>query len=321
MQREQTCGNPVRPAGALCPQHRARRGDRDRPLALRGGRRRGQGHRSLGGERRRPCGRARTLRARIASGADPDSAIVPVFALAAEASRRRLGLRPYDEQLVAGAAMHRGRAVQVQTGEGKTLAAVFPACLDAMTGEGVHVLTANDYLARRDAEWMRPVYEALGVSVASIGERTDPAARRAAYRADVTYLTAREAGFDHLRDGLACDAASCVQREPCDRHRRRGGLPAGRRGPGPARHRGLDRCRRPRRAAGRPARPLVLTGQGVRPGPRGPPGVAAPGGPSRSSSGPSGSRESTRSGAPPHSPGCTRPCTRTRCSRATWTTW
>ena len=158
--------------------------------------------------------RARTLRARIASGADPASAIVPVFALAAEASRRRLGLRPYDEQLVAGAAMHRGRAVQVQTGEGKTLAAVFPACLDAMTGKGVHVLTANDYLARRDAEWMRPVYDALGVSVASIGERTDPAARRAAYLADVTYLTAREAGFDHLRDGLAVDAASCVQREP-----------------------------------------------------------------------------------------------------------
>jgi preprotein translocase subunit SecA len=158
--------------------------------------------------------RARTVRARIASGVDPDSVIVPVFALAAEASRRRLGLRPYEEQLAAGAAMHRGRAVQVQTGEGKTLAAVFPACLDAMTGKGVQVLTANDYLARRDAEWMRPVYEALGVSVASISERTDPAARRAAYLADVTYLTAREAGFDHLRDGLACDAGSCVQREP-----------------------------------------------------------------------------------------------------------
>ena len=158
--------------------------------------------------------RARALRARIASGSDAASEIVLVFALAAEASRRRLGLRPYDEQLVAGAALHRGRAVQVQTGEGKTLAAVFPACLDAMTGRGVHVLTANDYLARRDAEWMRPVYEALGLSVAFVGERTDPAARRAAYRADVTYLTAREAGFDHLRDGLAADAAQCVQREP-----------------------------------------------------------------------------------------------------------
>ncbi|MCX7029088.1 MAG: accessory Sec system translocase SecA2 [Spirochaetes bacterium] len=160
------------------------------------------------------AGRSRALRGRIASGADPASEIVPVFALVAEACRRRLHLQPYDEQLAAGVAMHRGKVVQVQTGEGKTLAAVFPACLDAMTGKGVHVLTANDYLARRDAEWMRPVYEALGVSVASVGERTDPAARRAAYRADVTYLTAREAGFDHLRDGLACDAAGCVQREP-----------------------------------------------------------------------------------------------------------
>jgi preprotein translocase subunit SecA len=158
--------------------------------------------------------RARALRARVASGENPSSVIVPAFAIAAEASRRRLGLRPYDEQLIAGAALHRGRAVQVQTGEGKTLAAVFPACLDAMTGKGVHVLTANDYLAHRDAEWMRPVYEALGLSVASVGERTGSAARRAAYRADVTYLTAREAGFDHLRDGLAVDAGSCVQREP-----------------------------------------------------------------------------------------------------------
>jgi preprotein translocase subunit SecA len=157
-------------------------------------------------------GRAGALRARIQSGADPASETVHAFALAAEACRRRLGLEPYDEQLIAAAAMHQGKAVQVQTGEGKTLAAAFPACLDAMTGRGVHVLTANDYLARRDAKWMRPVYEALGVSVASVGERTDPAARKAAYRADVTYLTAREAGFDYLRDGLAYGIEACVRR-------------------------------------------------------------------------------------------------------------
>jgi len=156
---------------------------------------------------------ARSLRTRIASGADPAVGLARAFALVAEACRRRLGLEPFDEQLMAAAAMHRGRAVQVQTGEGKTLAAVFPACLDAMTGRGVHVLTANDYLACRDAEWMRPVYEALGVTVASIGEHTDPAVRAAAYRADVTYLTAREAGFDYLRDGLAYDAAACVRRD------------------------------------------------------------------------------------------------------------
>lgn len=158
--------------------------------------------------------RAGEIRARIGRGADSSTEIVPVFALVAEAARRRIGLRPYDEQLVAAAALHRGRVAQVQTGEGKTLAAVFPACLDAMSGRGVHVLTANDYLARRDAAWMGPVYTALGLTAASIDQRAQSDARRAAYRADVTYLTAREAGFDHLRDGLVYADAERVQRDP-----------------------------------------------------------------------------------------------------------
>lgn len=100
----------------------------------------------------------------------------------------------------------------MQTGEGKTLAAALAACLGALRGAGMHVLTANDYLAHRDAEWMRPIYESLGLGVASISGRSDPGERRAAYRADITYLTARELGFDYLRDGLAYDSRELVQR-------------------------------------------------------------------------------------------------------------
>ncbi|MGA2975449.1 MAG: DEAD/DEAH box helicase [Spirochaetia bacterium] len=155
---------------------------------------------------------AKAIRERIRAGVDLEDELAPVFALAAEACRSLLGMRPFDEQLVAGIVMHRGKLAQMQTGEGKTLAAVFPACLHAMTGIGVHVLTANDYLAHRDAEWMRPVYDCMGLRAASIGARTAPADRKAAYGSDVTYLTAREAGFDYLRDGLCYDACDIVHR-------------------------------------------------------------------------------------------------------------
>jgi preprotein translocase subunit SecA len=153
------------------------------------------------------------VRGRVRDGATLESELVHGFALVAEGCSRLLGLRPYDEQLVAGIAMHQRKLAQMQTGEGKTLAAVFPACLRALEGRGVHVMTANDYLARRDADWMRPVYELLGLRVSSIGEDTTAAERRTAYRADVTYLSAREAGFDYLRDALAFDAGDLVQRE------------------------------------------------------------------------------------------------------------
>jgi preprotein translocase subunit SecA len=154
---------------------------------------------------------ARNLHARLGEGGNPDKELAGAFALVREACRRTLGVIPYEEQLIAGIAMHRGRLVQMQTGEGKTLAAVFPACLNAMGG-GVHVMTANDYLAHRDAEWMRPIYERVGLSVASINERMDGAERNAAYRSDVTYLTTREVGFDYLRDQLRYQAAEIVQR-------------------------------------------------------------------------------------------------------------
>jgi preprotein translocase subunit SecA len=135
-------------------------------------------------------------------GVSSDELLVEVFALAREAAARQLGMRPFDVQVIAGVALSSGKLVEMQTGEGKTLAAVLPACLNAAAGRGVHVLTFNDYLARRDAAWMGPVYRFLGLSVGVVQEGMSVDARRAAYAADVTYATAKEAGFDFLRDGL-----------------------------------------------------------------------------------------------------------------------
>ncbi len=149
-------------------------------------------------------------------GLDPaacEGGVRLVFPLVREAARRTLGLDPYAEQVVAGLAMVRGRVAELPTGEGKTLAAVFPAALHALAGRGVHVLTFNDYLARRDAEWMGPAYRMLGLTVGCVQEGMPPVARRAAYRCDVTYLTAKEAGFDLLRDGLVLDPEVRVHRE------------------------------------------------------------------------------------------------------------
>ena len=134
------------------------------------------------------------------------------FALARDAARRVLGMRPFDVQVVAAIALDRGNIVEMQTGEGKTLAAVLPAALRALTGRGVHVLTVNDYLARRDAEWMEPIYAMLGVSVGFVQQGMTIEERRGAYLADVTYVTAKEAGFDHLRDLLATDPRALVHR-------------------------------------------------------------------------------------------------------------
>jgi preprotein translocase subunit SecA len=135
------------------------------------------------------------------------------FALVYEAIRRSLGLRPFAVQLVGALVVYRGRVAQMRTGEGKTLTAVFAACMGALEGSGVHVLTFNDYLARRDAAWMEPVYRFLGVRVGFVTEAMSRAERRDAYAADVTYLTAKEAGFDYLRDGLRDDTVEPVQRE------------------------------------------------------------------------------------------------------------
>lgn len=145
---------------------------------------------------------AASLQAQVQAGHAPDDVLVDVFAVVREVADRVLGMRPFDVQVMAGIALHRGKLVEMQTGEGKTLAAVLPACLNALTGRGVHVLTFNDYLARRDAAWMGPVYRFLGLPVEAVQAGMEAAARRAAYAADVTYATAKEAGFDFLRTQL-----------------------------------------------------------------------------------------------------------------------
>jgi len=156
--------------------------------------------------------RGRTLRDRARAGEPRDRLRAECFALVREAGRRALGERAFDEQVVAALALDEGRIVEMQTGEGKTLAAVMPASLNGLLGRGVHVLTFNDYLARRDAGWMGAIYRAVGISVAVVEQGLTVAERTAAYRADVTYVTAKEAGFDHLRDRLASHPDGVVHR-------------------------------------------------------------------------------------------------------------
>ena len=152
------------------------------------------------------------LRDDIRSGTAAGTLLVPVYALTGIAIRRILHLDPFDEQIVAGIVMHRGKCAQMQTGEGKTLAAVYPAVLNALGGRGVHILTFNDYLAERDAQWMGPVYRLLGLSTGFVREGMTIDERKSAYRCAVTYLTAREAGFDYLRDHCCYDISHTVQR-------------------------------------------------------------------------------------------------------------
>jgi preprotein translocase subunit SecA len=144
----------------------------------------------------------RSLAYRAKSGEPVDSLLVDSFAATREAGRRRLGMRHYDVQLLAGAALVHGAILEMQTGEGKTLVATLPLALYALAGRGAHLATVNDYLARRDAEWMRPIYEALGLAVGIVESEMDFDQRRRAYACDVTYGTAKEFGFDFLKDRL-----------------------------------------------------------------------------------------------------------------------
>jgi preprotein translocase subunit SecA len=141
-----------------------------------------------------------------------DGVMVSAFALAREAGRRFLKMRHFDVQLIGGMVLNDGKIAEMKTGEGKTLVATLPAALNALAGRGVHIVTVNDYLARRDAEWMSPLYKALGLTVGVIVHDLDDVQRRAAYAADLTYGTNNEFGFDYLRDNMKYDLASCVQR-------------------------------------------------------------------------------------------------------------
>lgn len=155
--------------------------------------------------------RALALKERARGGTPHEQLLPEVFAIAREAAARTLGMRPFDVQVAAAVALARGKLAQLATGEGKTLVAVLPAALHALSATGVHVLTANDYLARRDAEWMRPIYAFFGLRVAFVVQGLPRESRREAYAADVTYVTAKEAGFDFLRDHTADDPARLVR--------------------------------------------------------------------------------------------------------------
>ncbi|MFC6651222.1 DEAD/DEAH box helicase [Paenibacillus rhizoplanae] len=146
------------------------------------------------------------------SGIPLDELLVDAYALVCEAAARALGLQPYDVQIMAAIALHERMLIEQHTGEGKTLSAVMPAYLNSLTGKGVHVLTFNDYLARRDALWMGPVYRFLGLTVNSVQAGMSLNEKRAAYRSDITYVTAKEAGFDYLRDTIALTESATVHR-------------------------------------------------------------------------------------------------------------
>ncbi|SEL94087.1 preprotein translocase subunit SecA [Paenibacillus sp. cl141a] len=152
------------------------------------------------------------LKKEAKSGTPLGELLVDAYALVCEAAKRTLGLKPYDVQIMAAVALHEGLLIEQHTGEGKTLSAVMPAYLNALTGEGVHVLTFNDYLAHRDAEWMGPIYRFLGLTVKSVQAGMSLSEKREAYAADITYVTAKEAGFDYLRDTIALDPADTVHR-------------------------------------------------------------------------------------------------------------
>ncbi|MBE3589552.1 MAG: preprotein translocase subunit SecA [Firmicutes bacterium] len=156
--------------------------------------------------------RTAEFRRRHAAGEPLDDLLPEVFAVVREASKRVLGLRHFDVQILGGIVLHEGKIAEMATGEGKTLVATLPAVLNGLTGKGVHVVTVNDYLAKRDSEWMGQLYKFLGLSVGLIVHGLDPAQRRAAYAADITYGTNNEFGFDYLRDNMVMYPQDRVQR-------------------------------------------------------------------------------------------------------------
>jgi preprotein translocase subunit SecA len=158
--------------------------------------------------------RARTamFRKQLQEGTDLDDLLVPAFATVREAAKRTLGQRHFDVQLIGGMVLHQGKIAEMKTGEGKTLVATLPVYLNALTERGVHVVTVNDYLAKRDAEWMGAIYKFLGLTVGCIVHELDDEQRREQYDCDVTYGTNNEFGFDYLRDNMKMRTVDMVQR-------------------------------------------------------------------------------------------------------------
>src|SRR5881628_3796102 len=153
------------------------------------------------------------LKERVAAGETLDALLPEAFAVVREASKRVLQMRHFDVQLIGGMVLHNGKISEMRTGEGKTLVATLPAYLNALSGRGVHIVTVNDYLASRDAEWMGKVYKFLGLSVGVILTQMPHAEKQSAYAADITYGTNNEFGFDYLRDNIAMQMGDRFQRK------------------------------------------------------------------------------------------------------------
>src|SRR4029453_7928287 len=157
-------------------------------------------------------GQTTLFRQRLADGTKLDDLIPEAFATVREAAKRTLGQRHYDVQMIGGIALHRGEIAEMRTGEGKTLVATLATYLNALPGKGVHVVTVNDYLAKRDADWMGQVYKFLGMTVGVIVPNLSDMERREAYNCDITYATNNELGFDYLRDNMKYSREQMVQR-------------------------------------------------------------------------------------------------------------
>ena len=157
-------------------------------------------------------GKTKEFKKRLEDGETLDDLLVDAFAAVREAARRVLGMEHYRVQLIGGIILHQGRIAEMKTGEGKTLVATLPVYLNALTGKGVHVVTVNDYLAKRDSEWMGKVYRFMGLTVGLVIHDVPPRERKAAYDADITYGTNNEFGFDYLRDNMAIYKQELVQR-------------------------------------------------------------------------------------------------------------
>ena len=157
-------------------------------------------------------GKTAEFKERLSKGETLDDLLPEAFAAIREAAWRVLGMKPYPVQLIGGIILHQGRIAEMKTGEGKTLVAILPCYLNALTGRGVHVVTVNEYLAKRDSDWMGKVHRYMGLSVGLIVPGMDPKERRASYAADITYCTNNELGFDYLRDNMAIYKQEMVQR-------------------------------------------------------------------------------------------------------------
>ncbi len=158
-------------------------------------------------------GKTKEFKKRLEEGATLDQILPEAYAAVREAARRALGMEHYRVQLIGGVILHQGRIAEMKTGEGKTLVSTLPAYLNALEGKGVHIVTVNDYLANRDAEWMGKVHEFLGLTVGVVLNSMDNDERRAAYACDITYVTNNELGFDYLRDNMVIYKEQLVQRD------------------------------------------------------------------------------------------------------------